>query len=188
MGRVATKPTEDSENLMTRPSTSLLGAALLSTLLLAGDALASSPRAEPSQSAPPPTATERADRALGTIEVRSIRVQRWLREARSHQDAARTRCLDRLLSQAHAVERQARVETKRVSHAAEHGVEAAVGRGLKRLELFEERSRVIADEAYWCGKKRSRRPKVPTGYRVRVIKPKLPPLSTTLGSDAAAWR
>lgn len=173
---------------MTRPSTFLLGAALLSTLVLASDAAASSPGAKTSQSAPTPTAAERADRALGTVEVRAIQVQRWLREARSHENAPRIRCLDRLLSQAHAVERQARVEERRVGRAAERGAREVVGRGLARLELFEKRSRFVVEEAYWCGKKRSRRVKVPTGYRVRVIKPKLPNVSTAPSSKAAAWR
>lgn len=173
---------------MTRGSISLWGAALLSTLLLAGDAVASSPGQEASERAPTPTATERADHAVGTIEVRSIRVQQWLREARAHQNAPRTRCLDRLLSQAHAVERQARVEERRVGFAEKRGAKEVVGLGLMRLSLLDERSRLVADEAYWCGKKRSRRPKVPTGYRVRVIKPKLPVVTIAPSSQAAARR
>ncbi|HHH31377.1 MAG TPA: hypothetical protein ENK57_23935 [Polyangiaceae bacterium] len=173
---------------MTRGSHLISRAALLSTLLLVSDAVASSPAAGASNGAPPPTAIERADIALGGIEVRSIRVQRWLGEARAEKNLPRARCLDRLLSQAHAVERRARIEMRRVSSAAERGAEAAAGRSLTRLDLLGERSRSIAEEAYWCGKKRSRRPKAPTGYWVRVIRPRLPNQSVRPSSDAAAWR
>jgi cell division septum initiation protein DivIVA len=159
---------------MKRGSAHLLAALLSTCLVLAGgDAIASPSTGATSTSARSQSthvaAKQKAAEIAGQATLRSDRIHNWLREARAERRLIRARCVDRLLSQAHAVERQAHLEERATRRSRAH-----VAMHLSRLVRMEERSRRIAEEAYWCGKKRSQRTRMPTTYQVRVDKPRLP--------------
>ena len=105
--------------------------------------------------------------------IRSDRVHTWLRQARAQRKDARARCLDRMLSQVHAVERQLREEAAAIKARAARP-EASLDQNEARMAILEARSRGLAADAYWCGRERSRRPKGPTTTKVKVTRPNLP--------------
>lgn len=176
-------------------------AALLSILALpaSGDAVASpadenASEQEASERPKTLSAIVQADDQLSVATQRSRRVQQWLRQARAEKNEPRVRCLDRKLSQAHAIERGARRERDAIARSARRSPSTPRQREWlalhqRRLELFVERSGAVADDAYWCGRQAHRQVKLPTTYRVRVIRPPLPSADrVTPSSNAAAWR
>jgi hypothetical protein len=128
-------------------------------------------RSEPSSSRKAKASVvQRAKLAIDTMSLRSNRVHRQLRDARARKQTARTRCLDGMLSQIHAVERQARLQLGALHATASH-----LDRGrLKRLRTLSTRSQQLVVEASRCGKPYSSRQRVKTSYTVRVLAPKLP--------------
>ncbi len=139
----------------------------------------SAPRTDTRASKAP--ATQRAGQAalntahaqVSWMSLRSDHVFRWLRVARGQRDLRRSRCLDRKLSETHAVERQGRIELRAIRRAAKLGVDTFAPH-LIRLKRFAARSNELMASAHRCGQKVSRRQRLPTTYRVRVVEPRLP--------------
>jgi hypothetical protein len=121
-------------------------------------------------------AIERGHQLVDAMSMRSERVHRLLRDARRRRHAAVARCLDGKLSEAHAMERQALRELARLSSATQASRSPAPHAA--RLAAFAERSEAVVAEANNCGSKARRRARLPTGYSVRMIAPRLPPLET----------
>jgi len=122
-------------------------------------------------------ATLRSARAqVSWMSLRSDHVFRWLRKARAEGDHRRARCLDRKVSEAHAVERLGRKELGAVRRAVRAGKEG-YAHHLARLQRFADRSNQVMAAAHRCGQKVSRRQRLPTVYRVRMVEPELPPVS-----------
>jgi hypothetical protein len=119
--------------------------------------------------APLPTGAsldERLDRArqiTDRLRVRSDRVQRSLRDARRAQYGLQTSCLDDLLSQLHAAERDGMAATKAVRAAASKEDARTVDREVSRLMVLEERSRILVHTARSCGQVKRRTPPASAG-------------------------
>jgi hypothetical protein len=101
---------------------------------------------------------------VGQVQMRSDQVQEWLRAARRARYRERSSCLDDLLSQSHAVEREADVAklaaTKAVDQSDAHGVL----RELVHLYVYDQRSRTLLEDAQWCGvARRPTSPRLPVG-------------------------
>jgi hypothetical protein len=158
-------------------------------VLLCGSVLAESPGHSPSNGSAPQSET-RASHAPATVpagqaaletaraqvswmSLRSDHIFRWLRVARGQGNARRSRCLDGKLSEAHAVERQGRNELKAIQRSAKLGSDR-FGPSLTRLRRFATRSNQLMASAHRCGQKVSRRRRLPTEYRVRMVAPPLP--------------
>jgi len=122
------------------------------------------PSAQPEQSAPvtvedglprQPTLLERqviaAQEGVDELRFRSDHVQQLLRSARHARFQERVECLDDMLSQAHAVERDADHAIHTASQSAEKDDSYAVERELVHLWIYDLRSRTIALEADQCG-------------------------------------
>jgi hypothetical protein len=108
----------------------------------------------------------RARERAASLTLVSGRIQNWLRESRGKRQAARSRCLDPLLSQAHAGERQGQTELAALEQLPDG---EARERRILRLDYIVNRSRQILTEANACGKRVSKRTRVPTTYRVRLL-------------------
>ena len=111
------------------------------------------------------SAVRRASEAVASLSLRADRVHVWLREARNRRQTARSRCLDPLLSQAHAVERQGAIELALLERAQPN----ELGAHMQRIGNIVARSRQILAQANVCGKVVSRRVRAPTQYRVRLL-------------------
>ena len=118
-------------------------------------------------------AIQAAKAQLSWMSLRSDHIFRWLRVARGQGDFRRSRCLDRKVSEAHAVERLGRQELQAIRRAAKQG-DGHYGHHLARLQRFGDRSNQLMAAAHRCGQKVSRRQRLPTTYRVKVIPPQLP--------------
>ncbi|MBW2455091.1 MAG: hypothetical protein JRI68_11300 [Deltaproteobacteria bacterium] len=110
------------------------------------------------------------------MSLRSDHIFRWLRVARGNKDLPRSRCLDRKVSEAHAAERQGRQALAAIRGAVRQGA-AGYAHHLARLQRFADRSNQLMAAAHRCGQKVSRRQRLPTTYRVRMVEPKLPPVN-----------
>jgi hypothetical protein len=161
-------------------STTLLCAALV---LWCGAAEAEGAASSPSKAAPSQTeaattsgksAIQTAKAQVSWMSLRSDHIFRWLRVARGQGDLRRSRCLDRKVSEAHAVERQGREELAAIRRAVKQGGEP-YGHHLARLQRFANRSNQLMAAAHRCGQQVSRRLRLPTTYRVKMLEPKLPP-------------
>jgi hypothetical protein len=137
-----------------------------------------------------PASYDQAAAWVSNMSIRSDQVRKLLMKARGNQQLTQVRCLDGLLSQAHAVERLGR--------RTQRSIELALARGLRqraeahgaRLAVYESRSQGLLEEANHCVTPVSRRVRVPSGYTVRVIPPRLPPspeVSRRFGADASVW-
>ena len=116
----------------------------------------------------------RATDMVDLLSLRADRVQLWLRDARGQQDRARSRCLDRVLSQSHALERQGDYERGAIATAVLRGEAWATAPRLQRLAVFFARSDTLLEAADDCGRQVSRTMPMPTRYQVRTTKPQLP--------------
>jgi hypothetical protein len=116
----------------------------------------------------------RAEDLVDLLSLRAAQVQLWLRDARSSQDPKRTRCLDKLLSQTHALERQGDHERRSIEGLMLRGEAWATAPRLQRLAIFSQRSSDLLAEAGECGRQVSRHVRMPTGYQVRSSTPRLP--------------
>jgi hypothetical protein len=121
------------------------------------------------------------------MALRSDRIHRQLRHARGKKLAQRSRCLDRTLSMAHAVERQGHNELKAVERLARTRASrrGQLGAHMTRLATIAGQSRLLTQQAERCGRV-SRRSKAPTQYSVKVIRPNLPPLERVFSDDRAS--
>jgi hypothetical protein len=116
-----------------------------------------------------------ADEAVAVMALRGDHVQRWLGEARAKGQKRRAACLDDMLSQVHAVERLARDELGWMTRAQIRGAEVELfPPRLARVAVYTQRSQGLLGEAQACGGKVSRRQRMPTGYEVRRVEPRLP--------------
>lgn len=107
----------------------------------------------------------RAREAVASLSIRADRVHLWLREARNRRQTARSRCLDPLLSEMHAIERQGALELAVLERAEQN----ELGAHLQRIDNIVARSRQVVAKANVCGKVVSRRVRAPTQYRVRLL-------------------
>jgi hypothetical protein len=121
------------------------------------------------------TNVRRAGVLVSRMAMRSGHVHKWLRKARGSTHVKRARCLDRMLSQVHALERLGAIEQQEILAAVTVGHATMADARLMRLGVFETRSKILLSEANVCGKARSRRQRMRTSYRVTLHKPKLPP-------------
>jgi hypothetical protein len=155
----------------------------VSLLLLCGSALARKSRASHGAHGAHGTSTghssqhqaraklmAQARTQIDAMSLRSDNVHRLLRKARATKHGVRSRCLDGMLSQIHATERQALLELS----ALEATRSRVVLTRLARLQTLSTRSKQLAIEASRCGKRYSKRQRVKSGYTVRVVAPRLP--------------
>ncbi len=124
--------------------------------------------------APHPLLREAAD-TMHHMGMRSDHIRRQLMKARGSHDDKRARCLDDKLSQAHALERMAADEHARLRAALSGGHQAAADARSARLAAYADASRRVLQEARACSGV-SKRVRMPTTYRVRMIAPPLPPV------------
>ncbi|HHH10922.1 MAG TPA: hypothetical protein ENK23_02460 [Sorangium sp.] len=173
------------------PSAHWWGAALLCLALLYPCDVVASPPVAPApspanvtpqtRSAPPKAATvrkpaasdEQADVVVSGIRRRGDDIHRRLRDARSHRNTKRGRCLDGKLTQIHALERNAKHEHG-LLRAALRRRAGSVGWRLTRLRAMARRGKELSAEANHCGAALRRRRARGEGYRVRVLRPALP--------------
>ena len=82
------------------------------------------------------------------------------------------------------------VEERRIRTALAKGHTHAAQARFSRLKIYQERSRLLYEEARVCASPISRRIRMETGYRVRIIKPALPPEKKTSRSKVRIrrWR
>lgn len=116
----------------------------------------------------------RAADAVYQTGMRSDHIRRQLMRARGSKDGKRARCLDDKLSQAHAVERLTAREQSAIMAALLGGRLSAAEARSARVEAYETRSKLILQQAHACSGV-SKRVRMPTTYRVRMIAPPLPP-------------
>jgi hypothetical protein len=116
----------------------------------------------------------RAADLVDLLSLRADRVQLWLRDARGQQDRGRSQCLDRLLSQSHALERQGDYEREAIENDVLRGEAWATAPRLQRLAVFFARSAELLDQANDCGRQVSRQVRMPTRYQVHMTRPQLP--------------
>ena len=114
----------------------------------------------------------RARDALAATGLRSDQIQRWLGEARRARDGQRAQCLHRVLSQAHAAERDLDATLGAAEQAASDPGSFELHR--ERLRVVGLRSEALLGEASTCGRAPPRRASVPTSYEVRMKAPPLP--------------
>ncbi len=118
------------------------------------------------------SAVKRARAFTGWMAFRSHQTHTMLRKARSKKRTRLAGCLNDKLTQLHAIER--------VGHRDRRAIEAAVridgltGHHMVHLVGLHDASQAVFVAASECGKKVSRRVRLPTAYRVRVFKPTLP--------------
>lgn len=166
---------------MRPPIRTLLGCAAigLSTLASVAEAapVASSgaARAQASRAPNPSSGLQVMQRHVQRMGWRSATTQRWLRLARSRHQWAKARCLDRLLSQLHAIERLATAEhgrlTARVDDAQRSDAILDLRPDLARFDNWSRRSEALFARAGACGR---RTYAWAPGTSVRVIRPRLP--------------
>jgi hypothetical protein len=108
----------------------------------------------------PPTLLERevigARETADELRFRSDHVQQLLRSARRARYHERVACLDDMLSQAHAVERDAEQSIHTASKAAERDDSYGVERELVHLWIYDLRSRGLLLNAEQCGSEQAR--------------------------------
>jgi hypothetical protein len=96
---------------------------------------------------------------LSQVQMRSDQVQEWLRASRRSRYRERSSCLDDLLSQSHAVEREAEIAKLAAAKAVEQSDAHGVLRELVHMYVYDQRSRTLLEDAQWCGV--ARRPTSP---------------------------
>jgi hypothetical protein len=97
-----------------------------------------------------------ADELVGGMRLRSDQVQEWLRAARRAGYRDRSICLNDMLSQSHALEREADLAQHSAEKAVEQNDGHSVLRELVHLYVYDQRSRVLVNDAQWCGVARRR--------------------------------
>ena len=117
---------------------------------------------------------QRADDLASWVGIRAEQAQRLLRDSRVNRDDARAICLDEILSQLHAIERQSLVTEAQIREAAAADSDRRIGAHMSRMQVLSERSRQLVAKAEACGKNISRRVRMPTGYSVKMFAPSLP--------------
>lgn len=118
-------------------------------------------------------AVQRARAFTMWMAIRSDSVHQSLWEARFRRDTARMQCLDRRLSQLHAIERSGRSSQLAVEAAVR--ADALTGPHMVRLVNLHDASRRHLRAAERCGRQVSERARLPTRYTVRVThEPVLP--------------
>ena len=116
------------------------------------------------EGAPPKELSSLERQVMGSRDVvdelgfRSDHVQQLLRNARHARYQERMACLDDLLSQSHAVERDAVQALHNASQAAEREDSYGVERELVHLWIYDLRSRTLLLEADECGAVEARFP------------------------------
>jgi len=101
---------------------------------------------------------------VGGMRLRSDQVQEWLRAARRAGYRDRSSCLNDMLSQSHALEREADLAQHNAEKAVEQNDAHSVLRELVHLYVYDQRSRVLVNDAQWCGVAR-RRPAANGAFR-----------------------
>jgi hypothetical protein len=96
-------------------------------------------------------AAARADDLVGWMALRSDAVHALLREARVRREESRAECLDAMLDQAHAAERQAGDINVELQRAAAEGDDQVMGNHMLRLRVLAERSRELLHQSRKCG-------------------------------------
>ena len=118
-------------------------------------------------------AVQRARAFTMWMAVRSDSVQQHLWEARFRRETERMQCLDRRLSQLHAIERSGRSSQLAVEAAVR--ADGLTGSHMVRLVHLHDASRRHLRAAEQCGQSVSKRVRLPTRYTVRVVRePVLP--------------
>jgi hypothetical protein len=77
-----------------------------------------------------------------------------------------------MLSQAHAVERMGHAELAAIERLIRNQRQDRLDSRLIRVAYYAARSARILNKAQQCGKKRSKRARTPSYYRVTVIPPR----------------
>jgi len=120
---------------------------------------------------------QEASDLVGRMSLRANRVHRWLRDARSRNDFRRARCLDDMLSRTHALEHMGHAEVDAIVSAIRSHHTSHAQRLLARLTRYDQRAAQLIAVAHNCGMRVSARPRMKTGYTVKVIAPRLTALS-----------
>ena len=124
----------------------------------------------------------RAEWLLVHVALRSDRIHKWLRRARQRSAFRRARCIDRILTQAHAVERQGQEARRQAQRAAKRGQRHEFAQPMARLWVCSQRSRALIRIAHACSANGGRPKHHPSTYRLRIIKP---PSHTARGAGTA---
>ena len=112
---------------------------------------------------------EPAHDLVGQVQMRSDQVQEWLRASRQARYRERSSCLDDLLSQSHAVEREAELAKLAASKAVDQSDAHGVLRELVHLYVYDQRSRTLLEDAQWCGvARRPTSPRLSVGHFPRT--------------------
>lgn len=148
---------------------------------------AASRATRPAAVKPSPAARARKARQVSdAIRLRSDQVHRWLRAARLSRQHQRGRCLDDLLSQAHAVERLADQSQRAMLGASRRHDGHRLRRESSRLRVYETRSQVLIRKAQACGKPAARAHRRGQNvHEVRTRRPRLPGDSARYPSSSA---
>jgi hypothetical protein len=99
----------------------------------------------------------RARSMLQQMTLRSDQIHILLRYARRARKQRASRCLDKMLNQAHAMERMGDSDFEALERAVEIRDDRTASQHLVRLERFDERSRFVRHEASSCGVRLTKR-------------------------------
>ncbi len=130
-----------------------LGAAYAIALAASAIALTASTSARASGPArdQPAMSPEAAHAAVDRMARRSEELFRRYREAKARHDAPRARCLDRVVSMSHAVERRGQDEADAISRAARLADDAALAERSHRLRILIRNGEALKDASDSCG-------------------------------------